>query len=211
MQKITLPTINSPEQYIELCREYSIKADHVPAMVAFHERLRLANEHINLTRLIEPEDFWTYHVLDTLSLLLVCQHNNIPIKKYLDIGSGCGVPGVLLSIMTGARVTLCESVQKKAKFLAETVSELNLKARISPVRAESLGKDYQLVTARAVCKPELLPQLCENVLMRGGVLLAQTTDSFGLQSRDQHRFRRGGEYELALGTKSRRVTCLIRK
>ncbi len=71
----------------------------------------------------------------------------------MDVGSGGGVPGIPLAILRGdLELSLCESVQKKAKVLSQIVSQLQLPVPVHACRAESLLEDlrFDTIVARAV-------------------------------------------------------------
>src|ERR1035437_6163519 len=91
-----------------------------PAVVerlALHLRLVLeANEQFNLTS-IAAADAVALHVLD--SCAAACALGEAPKGGFADLGSGAGFPGIPLSILTGRRVDLVESVGKKARFLSD--------------------------------------------------------------------------------------------
>src|SRR5579864_6489845 len=91
--------------------------------------LREGNRRVNLTRITDPAEIETRHVLDSLSAALpvLDRLNAGESLRLVDVGSGGGMPGVPLKIAFPAlRVTLVESVNKKAEFLRSTVAELGL-------------------------------------------------------------------------------------
>jgi len=117
------------------------------------------NKKTNLTRLVDGDDFWITQVCD--SLLPLHEELQYPklSHKYIDIGSGCGFPGLAIAIaLPNSNITLLDSSSKKTSFLKEVSKELGLSARIRVVteRAESLGKDpifrgdFDYAIARAV-------------------------------------------------------------
>ncbi len=91
--------------------------------------LRDGNQRVNLTRITDPAEIETRHFLDSLSAalpLLDRLHQGDPLRL-IDVGSGGGMPGLPLKIaFPHLRVTLVESVGKKAAFLRETVQQLGL-------------------------------------------------------------------------------------
>jgi len=143
---------------------------------AFLARLLAANEVMNLTAITEPGEAWSRHVLDGLSLVPELDRLG-PRPKVVDLGSGGGVPGLVLAIARpDARLHLVESTQKKAAFLAETVAALGLEnVTVEPVRAESLhatrAHAYDAATARAVGKLEVLIPLAAPLVRPDGRLL----------------------------------------
>jgi 16S rRNA (guanine527-N7)-methyltransferase len=142
-------------------------------LLAAHAELVLdANARMNLTRITEPDEVIQLHIVDSLAYLPLLTPLQSPI---VDIGSGAGFPGIPLAAL-GHEVALCESVRKKAEFLAEAVTELGLECRVLPLRAEELAMEapaaYRTVTARAVSALGALVELAAPLLGAGGRLVA---------------------------------------
>ena len=145
------------------------------ASIDGHVRLLLAwNEAINLTAITDPAAVARLHVADSLAALPLLQH--LPLATVLDLGSGGGFPGLpLAAVMPALRVTLVESVAKKAAFLETAVAALGLSARVDVVnaRAEALLPGvWDVVLARAVGGLAELIELSLPLLAPGGSLLA---------------------------------------
>src|SRR4029450_10495552 len=73
-------------------------------------------------------------------------------EEILDVGTGGGVPGVVLAIVRpDLRVSLCDSVGKKAKALEQIIASLGLELSVYPVRGEELLEDmrFDAVVSRA--------------------------------------------------------------
>lgn len=115
------------------------------------------NESINLTRHTTWELFVERDLRDCLQLSKLIATD----EDVLDLGSGGGVPGIPLAILRpDIRVSLAESVGKRAKVLDEMVSELNLPIAVYSARGEELLEDFRFSTlvSRAVGS---LRKLCE--------------------------------------------------
>ena len=98
----------------------------------FCAALARANERLNLTGIVDPQGMAVRHVLDALLALPVLGVHG-PI---VDLGSGCGVPGIPLALALPERpVVLLESRQRKAEALAGLVDELGLGPRVQALRA----------------------------------------------------------------------------
>jgi 16S rRNA (guanine527-N7)-methyltransferase len=145
--------------------------------------LREGNRRVNLTRITDPAEIETRHFLDSLSAavpLLDRLRQGEPLRL-VDVGSGGGMPGLPLKIAFPAlRVTLVESVNKKADFLRETVAELGLSdVQVVALRAELAGREpahrdsYDWAAARALGKLPVVIELCAPFLEAGGLLVAQ--------------------------------------
>jgi 16S rRNA (guanine527-N7)-methyltransferase len=145
--------------------------------------LREGNRRVNLTRITDPAEIETRHFLDSLSAAvpLLDRLRNGESLSLVDVGSGGGMPGLPLKIaFPSLRVTLVESVNKKAEFLRETVLHLGLvDVQVVAERAELAARDqrhrdaYDWATARALGPLAVVVELCAPFLAPGGLLVAQ--------------------------------------
>jgi 16S rRNA (guanine527-N7)-methyltransferase len=145
-----------------------------------HVRLLLAwTGSINLTSIRDPAEVARLHVLDSLTAVAPLRRRRI--ARFVDIGSGGGVPGIpLAAALPADRALLVESVRKKARFLEVAVRALGLTGRVAvePRRAEAVADDprdreqWPAVTARAVAALPELAELAFPLLAPGGVLVA---------------------------------------
>ncbi len=130
------PQVDLLERYCELLWEYNAK--------------------INLTRHTNYEIFVARDLVDSLAFAEFLRSG----EKILDVGTGGGVPGVVLAIVrSDLDVVLCESVGKKARAVAEIVGRLGLKVPVFHGRAEEFLADRKTNTLviRAVAQlPKLL-------------------------------------------------------
>jgi len=124
-----------------------------PAQVELLDRYRAAlwrwNEQLNLTRHTTFDKFVGRDVRDSLEFAKQLPQG----RRVLDLGSGGGVPGVIIAICRpDLRVTLCESVGKKAKVLQSMIDELSLPTEVFGVRVEELLelRTFDVIIARAV-------------------------------------------------------------
>ncbi len=107
------------------------------------------NQKLNLTRHTDYDTFVSRDVVDSLELSrLLAQQEEV-----LDVGSGGGVPGVLVALLRpDLDVVLTESIQKKARVLRAIVADLSLRAAVDGCRAEHVleNQRFDTVVARAV-------------------------------------------------------------
>src|SRR5579862_7609951 len=101
--------------------------------------LLAANERMNLTRIVDPEAAKVLHGGDSMTLL---PHLPKRAHQLADVGSGGGVPGMVLAIARpDAKVFLVEATLKKADFLSLTAKELGLEnVTVLPMRAEDVAR-----------------------------------------------------------------------
>jgi 16S rRNA (guanine527-N7)-methyltransferase len=130
------------------------------ALQLYESHFRKWNAHINLASASTLDAFWDRHVIDSAQLFTLRKNS----LYWVDLGSGGGLPGVVLSILCrdvlGASVDLVESNRKKAGFLLNAVSLCKGKGTIHAKRIEDAVihvKHPDIVTARALAPlPALL-------------------------------------------------------
>lgn len=130
------------------------------------------NSAINLVSAGSLEDLWRRHMLDSAQLLSYLPRTQGQRLTLVDLGSGAGFPGMVLSIMSKMDVHLVESDQRKAIFLREVAREVGSDAHIHAVRIEQM-KPFaaDVVTARALAPLPQLLDYSERFLARGGTAL----------------------------------------
>jgi 16S rRNA (guanine527-N7)-methyltransferase len=107
------------------------------------------NEKINLTRHTDYEKFVGRDVLDSMQLAEHLRQGD----EILDVGTGGGVPGIVLAIVRpDLQVSLCDSIGKKAKAVLSMVKELEMELPVLPFRAEEVLEDarFDALVIRAV-------------------------------------------------------------
>ena len=141
------------------------------------------NPAINLTRVSDPLERATRHLLDSLVAAPHIERLLPNGGKIADLGSGGGFPGVplaarLLSLHDGLSMTLIESIGKKVRFLEAVTAASGLapRLRVAHARAEDLaqggGVRFDLITARAIAPLGELIRLAAPILTPTGSLLA---------------------------------------
>jgi len=132
----------------------AVSAEQVAECQRFADTLIQRNTSVNLTAITTPVDIAHKHFLDSWTAFGARRWTGR--ERVIDIGSGAGFPGLALRIAApGLRVTLVESVGKKARFLEEVSATLGLSdVDVRNERAEALARErrerYDVATARAV-------------------------------------------------------------
>lgn len=137
------------------------------------------NEKINLTAITDKEGVYLKHFYDSIAPILQGHLQNKPIKL-LDIGAGAGFPSLPMKIISPEiDVTIIDSLNKRIIFLNLLADELGLEGvHFYHGRAEDFGQDknfrasFDVVTARAVARMQVLSELTIPFLTVGGRLIA---------------------------------------
>jgi 16S rRNA (guanine527-N7)-methyltransferase len=153
------------------------------ALGIYEKELLEWNQKFNLTAIRDVESIRTKHFLDSFSCVLAWRAS--PPHLLIDIGTGAGFPGIPLKILyPNMKLTLVESVGKKAKFCQHIVRVLGLEqVEVIQARAEDLGQDlghrerYDWAIARAVANLNVLSEYLLPLVRLGGTMLAQKGES----------------------------------
>jgi 16S rRNA (guanine527-N7)-methyltransferase len=129
------------------------------------------NKVYNLTAVRDPLEMVTLHLLDSLSVLPY-----IDAKNLLDVGSGGGLPGIVLAIcLPSLQVTTIDTVQKKAIFMLQVKGELglsNLKVVHARVENYQPSEKFEAIISRAFSDIALFIKLTQHLLAKNGQWLA---------------------------------------
>lgn len=150
---------------IELTDEQKLK------LVKYVELLDKWNKAYNLTSVREPSQMMVKHILDAL---VVAPHING--KNYIDVGTGPGLPGIVLAIaLPDTQFILLDSLGKRVRFLTQVKHELGL-SNVTPV--QSRVEEYQApvkldgVLSRAFASIQDMVQWCEHLIDDSGKFIA---------------------------------------
>jgi len=133
------------------------------------------NKVYNLTALRDPADMLSHHLLDSLTAVApLARHTQGQAIRVLDVGSGGGLPGVVLAIcMPELNVTCVDTVAKKAAFVQQVAVSLKLpNLRGIHARVESLTDPYQVICSRAFASLPDFVSWSRSALAEGGVWMA---------------------------------------
>ena len=134
------------------------------------------NRTYNLTALRDPAQMFTHHLADCLAVLPALQRElgGREGLRLLDVGSGGGLPGVLIAILCPQlQVSCVDTVGKKAAFIRQAGVELGLRQlRAEHARVEQLPGRYEFITSRAFATLADFVALTRECLAPQGVWMA---------------------------------------
>lgn len=144
----------------------------------YYQRLIEWNERMNLTGITEREQVYIKHFYDAVSLAFFVDMNEI--NTLADIGSGAGFPSIPLKIIfPHLKITIIDSLNKRIQFLNHLIESLGLQhTEAIHARAEEAGRQarlreqFDLVTARAVARLNVLNEFCLPFAKLGGYFAA---------------------------------------
>lgn len=133
--------------------------------LGYVELLEKWNKKINLVA--KEEDIWRRHILDSAQLFEFID----PKDKIIDVGSGAGFPGVILSLMGAKDVTLIESDVRKSAFLLQAAKLSPNKITVVNERIEKLELECDILTCRAFASIDNILNLCQTIKVGKKLLL----------------------------------------
>ncbi|MEO7814291.1 MAG: 16S rRNA (guanine(527)-N(7))-methyltransferase RsmG [Sphingomicrobium sp.] len=125
-----------------------VSRETIAQLDKFAELLIAENQVQNLISKSTEVDLWNRHFADAAQLLAFAPTD----ASWIDIGSGAGLPGLVIAILTDAPVTLVEPRRLRAEFLSRATAELGLKnVTVLQAKGEAIPRArYGVITARAV-------------------------------------------------------------
>ena len=150
-------------------KRFPVSRETMARLDAYVALLKSWNRRINLVAPNSLGDVWRRHILDCAQLF-----PQLPAEArvIVDLGSGAGLPGLVLALLGAPEVHLVEADQRKSAFLREALRVTGTSAVLHPVRSEKMPRlAADAVTARALAPlPELL-DIAEPFLVAHSILL----------------------------------------
>ena len=147
-----------------------VSRETVDRLTAYVKLLRAAAREHNLIAHSTLDSLWDRHIIDSAQLIRLAPDAS---GSWVDVGSGAGLPGLVLALLTDGPVTLVEPRRLRAEFLRGAVGELGLEERVTVVqsKAEQAAGAFDVITARAVAPLPKLLQAAHHLSHSGTVWL----------------------------------------
>ena len=157
----------------------ALSATQVDQLLAYQALIAQWNKVYNLTAVRDPAEMLTHHLLDSLAAVPpLLRHTQGRAAVVLDVGSGGGLPGVVLAITCPQLTVHCvDTVAKKAAFVQQVAASLKLPnlrgvhARVESLRADA-GQGYDVVCSRAFASLVDFTNWSRTALKPGAVWMA---------------------------------------
>jgi 16S rRNA (guanine527-N7)-methyltransferase len=133
---------------------------------AYVELLGVENKRQNLVSAATMARVWDRHIADSAQLLRFAPS---PGSAWVDIGSGAGLPGIVIACLVKEPVTLIEPRRLRADFLHRVSESLGLEARIVCNKVERVRGQFDVITARAVAPLPRLLEISQHLSTRNSV------------------------------------------
>jgi len=127
---------------------------------AYVAMLREESGRQNLVSASTLDQLWDRHILDSAQLVRFEPHCG---ASWADIGSGAGLPGIVIACLVDGPVTLIEPRRLRAEFLHKVAESLTLNASIVSSKAERVAGRYDVITARAVASLGALLRISQHL------------------------------------------------
>lgn len=132
---------------LEQAARRPVSRETLEKLEGYARLLREESEHQNLVSASTLDRLWDRHILDSAQLARFEPHAG---ASWVDVGSGAGLPGLVIACLVEGPVTLVEPRRLRADFLHKVSESLGLNAEVIATRAERAGGKYDVITARAV-------------------------------------------------------------
>ncbi len=165
------------------------------------------NERHNLIARSTVDELWLRHVADSAQLVRFAPR---PDSSWVDIGSGAGLPGLVIAILTQGPVTLVEPRKLRADFLQRAAETLGLSPRVTvrAAKAERISGTFDVITARAVAPLDVLLSLSRHLSTDKTLLLFPKGKS-AQSELDEARHSWQGSFRLEPSVTSREAAILV--
>lgn len=148
--------------YLELfCFDMEISKEQEEQLKKYVDFLLKYNEKINLIGKSTIDDIWNRHIIDSLQVIKLIENKNV---KLADLGSGAGLPGIVLSIAGIKEVHLFEKSPRKCEFLEQAKQFSKNQIIVHNIDINTFkDNSFNIITSRALGSLDLLLKFSQNL------------------------------------------------
>ena len=143
-----------------------VSRETVERLTHYAELLKAEANRQNLISGATIDHLWERHIIDSAQLVRFEPHSG---AAWVDIGSGAGLPGIVIACLVEGPVTLVEPRRLRADFLETVVSALDLRATVQHAKAERIAGTFDVITGRAVASLPRFLELCDHLSTKNTV------------------------------------------
>ena len=144
----------------------SVSRETIEKLEGYVALLAAENARQNLVSAATLEQVWERHILDSAQLV---QFEPDAGASWVDVGSGAGLPGLVIACLVAGPITLVEPRHLRAEFLHKVCESLNLRANVVCAKAERVEGNFDAITARAVAPLAALLEISAHLSTRNTV------------------------------------------
>lgn len=144
----------------------SVSRETIERLEAYVALLKQESGRQNLVSRPSLDRTWERHIVDSAQLVRFESRTG---ASWVDIGSGAGLPGVVIACLVEGRVTMVEPRRLRADFLHKVVDALSLNAKVLCAKAERVEGKFDVITARAVAPLSQLLEISLHLSTRNSV------------------------------------------
>ena len=203
----------TPPEAIELLDRYNVSRESRQKIETYVKLLLTWQQRINLIGPATVASVWDRHICDSLQLLPLLPKD---VRAIAELGSGAGIPGLVLAMAANFQAHLYESNGKKAAFLREAARQTGTQVTVHNVRLETLAAStdlpkVQCVVARALAPLPLLLDYAEPFISKGAIGLFHKGQDVDVELTEATKYWRMGLTTHASQCDSRGVILEIRE
>ena len=139
----------------------NVPRETIEKLERFAALIREENERQNLVSRATLDNLWERHIVDSAQLVRYGR------GSWLDVGSGAGLPGLVIACLVDGPVALVEPRRLRAEFLQRAAADLDLAVAVHLSKAEALRGRFDSITARAVASADKLLRLSAHLAHSG--------------------------------------------